>query len=41
MFNIKNVIGWIGNAAVIPTKDGRWIVEWHTGKRMFVRCTDE
>lgn len=38
MFNIKGVIGWIGDVAVIPTKDGRWLVEWHTGKRQFVRC---
>jgi hypothetical protein len=36
MFNIKRVIGWIGNMAVVPTEGGVFLVEWATGKRIFV-----
>lgn len=36
MFNINSVVGWIGNVAVIHVKDGAYLVDWSTGKRMFV-----
>ena len=37
MFNIKNVIGWIGNMAVVPMRDGVWLVDWGNPKnRIFV-----
>ena len=36
MFHTKDVIGWIGSTAVVPTHDGVYLVEWSTGKRIFV-----
>ena len=41
MFHTKDVIGWIGNMAVVPTHDGVYLVEWGTGKRIFVPKEDE
>ena len=37
MYNMKNAIGWIGSVAVIPTKDGRWLVDMSNGKRQYVK----
>lgn len=36
MFNAKDVIGWIGNMAVVKAVDGVWLVDWSNGKRIFV-----
>ncbi len=36
MFSIESVIGWIGNMAVVPMNDGVYLVDWGTGKRIFV-----
>ena len=37
MFNSKNVIGWIGNMAVVPASDGVWLVDWgNSDRRIFV-----
>ena len=41
MFHIKDVIGWIGNMAVVPTYDGVYLVDWSNGKRIFVPKEDE
>ena len=37
VFNMKNVIGWIGNVAVFPADCGRWLVDMTSGKKMFVK----
>jgi hypothetical protein len=36
MFNAKNVIGWIGNMAVVKVSNGVYLVDWSNGKRIFV-----
>lgn len=36
MFTRKQIIGWIGNMAVIPVTDGVYLVDWGNGKRIFV-----
>ena len=37
MFSSKDVIGWIGNMAVVPTDGGVWLVDWgNSDKRIFV-----
>lgn len=36
MFNSKDIIGYIGSTAVVPTDDGVYLVDWGTGKRTFV-----
>lgn len=37
MFNSKDVIGWIGNMAVVKAVDGVWLVDWgNSSKRIFV-----
>lgn len=37
MFNAKDVIGWIGNMAVVKAVDGVWLVDWsNSRKRIFV-----
>lgn len=41
MFSIKDVIGWIGNMAVVPATDGVYLVDWGNGKRIFVPKTTE
>lgn len=41
MFNMKNVIGWIGNVAVFPADCGRWLVDMTSGKKMFVKGGEE
>ena len=37
MLNMKNIIGWIGNVAVLSAKDGRWLVDMRNGRKMFVK----
>lgn len=37
MFNSKDVIGWIGNMAVVKAVDGVWLVDWgNANNRIFV-----
>lgn len=37
MFNIKDVVGWIGNVAVVKVNGGYWLVDWaNSDKRFFV-----
>jgi hypothetical protein len=36
MFRSEDVIGWIGHWAVIPDRDGIYLVDWGTGKNIFV-----
>lgn len=36
MFSSKDVTGWLGNMAVIPAEGGVWLVDWGTGRRIFV-----
>lgn len=37
MFTSNNIIGWIGNIAVIKAADGYWLVDWaNSNKRLFV-----
>lgn len=36
MFRSENVSGWIGRWAVIPESDGVYLVDWRTGKNIFV-----
>jgi hypothetical protein len=37
MFNIKDVIGWIGNLAVVKANGGYWLVNWaNSNNRLFV-----
>lgn len=31
MFNVKDIIGWIGNAAVFKTEGGYTLVDWPCG----------
>jgi hypothetical protein len=37
MFNMKNVIGWIGNVAVLPVDGGVMLVDMRSGNRKFVK----
>lgn len=41
MFNMKDAIGWIGNIAVFPAEDGRWLFDVVSGKKRFVKCGAE
>lgn len=36
MFYAKDIIGWIGNWAVIPERGGVCLVDWRTSKHIFV-----
>lgn len=37
MFNANNVIGWIGNVAIVKTTGGYWLVNWgNSAKRLFI-----
>lgn len=36
MFNAKNIVGWIGNMAVVSAKEGFYLVDWSNGKHIFV-----
>lgn len=33
MYNIKNVIGWIGNIAVLKSKTGYVLVDWSCAEK--------
>lgn len=36
MFSSKDIIGWIGNIAVIPVDGGFFLVDWDGSKKIFI-----
>lgn len=37
MFSRHRAIGWIGNIAVFDFGNGYWLVDWGTGKKLFIK----